>query len=114
MRLSVYTVTYISHIIEFALAISAGLMMLSDQIVASLAIIFVIFFWRFIFLRCPRCKSLSWTRRFVKGRRGLLNQYAGFSIPEQCELCGLNLRAHSLLERIPWKGERAIRRKLLP
>lgn len=109
MRISVYKATYITQLLEFVLTISAGLLMLSGATLASIMVIVIMLTWNFLFLRCPRCKSPSWTRRFFKGKGGILNQYMGFSLPQKCDLCGLDFRKNNLFDRIPWMGERAER-----
>lgn len=43
-----------------------------------------------LLLRCPRCKALTWTRRWAKGQRGFFNQRAAFLPPRCCSLCNLN------------------------
>ena len=106
MFLSSYRVTSLAPLVDLPLIISGAFFMMlgNDAGLAIFALAYIL--WRFLLLRCPRCRSLTWTRRFAKGKRGFFNQYLGLSNPERCNLCGLHLRSHSLWESIKWRGER--------
>ena len=45
-----------------------------------------------VILRYPRCKSRTYTRRFVRARGILFNEYITLMPPKMCSLCGLDFR----------------------
>lgn len=106
MTMSAYRLTSISPLLELPVILTSGWFMLAGNEVIFLGCLAAYIAWRFVVLRCPRCRAPTWTRRFAKGHRGFLNQYVGLTNPEGCNLCGLDLRRHSVWQRIKWNGER--------
>lgn len=107
MIVNTYAATAWTPLIEMPLVLGAGIAGLAGHPELTVAAIILDLWWRGFVLRCPRCRAASWTRRFIKGRRGFFNQYQGLTPPQDCSICGLDLTQHGLGERLPWNGERA-------
>lgn len=107
MKMSTYAATAWTPVVEMPLVLGGGIAVLAGHVGFGIAAVLFALWWRWFILRCPRCRASSWTRRFLKGRRGFFNEYQSFTPPKDCSLCGLDLTQHSLGKRLPWKGERA-------
>lgn len=100
MRLSAYKATLLVNVVG-GLIVLASALAIGDGVYAWFLLSFSVLVALYVFvLKCPRCGASTTMRRLTRGRRGILGQYYTSIPPHDCSLCGLNLDAHSLGEKV--------------